>query len=459
MKLIHLSLATLAVLLLSRAICAEKPNIIWIMADDLGYNDLSCMGQKHFKTPNIDAMANGGMRFTQFYAGCTVCAPSRACFLTGQHTGHVYQRFNGRIQFREDPQDITIATTLKTAGYKTAMIGKSGLACNSNDSGLPNRKGFEHFFGFLSHVGAHRYYPTKLYRNGEEIAFENNNGKEGENYSGDEILNETLSWLDGNKDSSFFLHLSLQQPHADLQVPDSVRQRFIGKFDEKPYKGGHYRAEQNPRATFVAMVAYLDETVGKVVRKIKSLGLERETIIMFTSDNGPHFEGGHHADNFDSNGRFRGGKRDFYEGGIRVPMIAYWPGKIRPGSSSDLISAFWDFPATACELAGLPAPKDTDGISIVPTLTGIGEQKKHDHLYWEFYEQGGKQAVRSGKWKAIRLNVKKNRNGPLELYNLDSDPGETSNVAKRHPTIVERMEKIMEQEHTPSPVISFTAKK
>lgn len=434
----------------------QKPNIIWIVADDLGYNDLSCMGQTNFETPRIDAMAKDGMKFTQFYAGSTVCAPSRACFLTGQHTGHVYQRFNGKVAFREDPLDYTIASRLQSAGYKTAMIGKSGLACNDDDGALPNRKGFDHFFGFISHGAAHRYYPKEMFRNGDVVVYENNHMQEGTVYSGDEFIHESLQWIDQQQAEPFFLHMSLQQPHADLQVPDNYRQPFIGKFDETPGGGNHYRFEEHPKATVAAMITYLDESVGKVVDKIDQLGLSERTLIMVTSDNGPHSEGGHSPETLDSNGPLRGGKRDFYEGGIRVPLIAYWPGKIAAGSTSDLICASWDFPSTACELAGIDPPEATDGVSLVPTLTNTGTQQQHDHLYWEFYERGGKQAVRAGDWKAVRLNVSKKPNGRLELYNLSTDIGEKNNVASQHPAIVKRMAEIMVQEHTPSEIISFS---
>ena len=438
---------------------AEQPNIIWIVADDLGYNDLSCMGQKNFKTPRLDQLAAEGMKFTQFYAGSTVCAPSRACFMTGQHTGHVYQRFNGKIQFRDDPFDMTIATLLKRAGYQTAMIGKSGLACNSNDGKLPNRKGFDYFYGYSSHTAAHRYYPKQLWRNGEAVKFEGNNGREGKTYSGDLFLKESLQWIEKSRDKPFFLHLSLQQPHADLQVPEKYRKRFLGKFKEKPFKRGYYRSEENPKATTAAMITYLDESIGKIVDLVKKLRLEKKTYIMFTSDNGPHGEGGHHPENFDSNGPLRGMKRDLYEGGIRVPLIAWCPGTIPAGKTSDLISASWDFPATACELAGIDPPEKTDGISLVPTLTGRGKQKQHDYLYWEFYEQGGKQAVRSGKWKGIRLNVKRERHGRIMLFNLQKDLGEKNNVADKHPDVVKRLTQIMEEAHTPSKIVSFKSRR
>lgn len=434
----------------------DQPNIIWIVADDLGYNDLSCMGQKNFSTPSIDQMAKEGMRFTQFYAGCTVCAPSRACFLTGLHTGHVFQRFNGDVQFREDPLDRSVATFLKEAGYTTAMIGKSGLSCNSTDGDLPGRKGFDFFFGYTSHREAHRYYPRELWRNGEKVKYDANQGQDGEIYSGDEMLRETLQWIEANQSGPFFLHMSLQQPHADSAVPDKYRNMFLGQFDEEPYpEGKHYRPEPCPKATVAGMITYLDESVGQVVKKIKELGIENNTIIMFTSDNGPHFEGGHHPDHFDSNGALRGGKRDLYEGGIRVPLIVWGPGTIPAGSTSDVISAFWDFPATACELAGAALPVETDGISLVPTLTGVGKQKVHDYLYWEFYEQGGKQAVRAGNWKAIRLQVGKDRDGPIELYNLENDLGETSDVSKEFPVVAKQMVELMNQAHTPSDIAKF----
>jgi len=451
------SLVFLSVILFARVGLAEepKPNIIWIVADDLGYNDLSCMGQQNFETPRIDAMAKNGMKFTQFYAGSTVCAPSRACFLTGQHTGHIYQRFNGKVAFRDDPLDFTVASMLQSAGYRTAMIGKSGLSCNDDDGALPNRKGFDHFFGFTSHGDAHRYFPRKMWRNGKLVSYRNNHFKEGAVYSGDEFLADSLNWIELQKENPFFLHMSLQQPHADLQVPDEYRQRFIGKFAETPSPDGHYRGETHPKATVAGMITYLDESIGKVVDRVEQLGLADRTLILVTSDNGPHSEGGHDPEALDSNGPLRGGKRDFYEGGIRVPLIAYWPGKIAAGSTSEMICASWDFPATACQLAGIDPPKETDGVSLVPTLTGRGTQNPHDHLYWEFYECGGRQAVRKDQWKAIRLNVSEDPDGKLELYDLENDIGETNDLASSHPDIVKQMAEIMEREHTPSPIISF----
>ncbi|MEM9368803.1 MAG: sulfatase-like hydrolase/transferase [Planctomycetota bacterium] len=433
------------------------PNFIVIVADDLGYNDLSCMGQTRFQTPHLDARAQQGMRFTQFYAGCTVCGPSRACLLTGQHTGHVFQRFNGQIQFREDPLDITIASRLKSQGYRTAMIGKSGLSCNSNDGNLPSRKGFDYFMGFTSHGAAHRYYPRQLWRDGILASYPDNQGKEGSVYTGDLFLEASLNWIDENQEAPFFLHLALQQPHADLQVPDAYRNKYIGRCEESPAPGGHYRAETHPKATFVGMIDYLDQSVGKIIQKLRDLKIDSNTVVFFTSDNGPHFEGGHSPEALDSNGIYRGGKRDLYEGGIRVPMIAWWPGHIPAEQTSSIASAFWDLPATMCDLAGLDIPESFDGISLVPTLLAKGSQSQHDYLYWEFYERGGKQAIRMGRWKGIRLEVSNDPNGPLEVYDLENDPSETQDLAGSHPEVAEQLNDWIKRAHTPSEAISFAS--
>lgn len=432
-----------------------SPNIILILADDLGYFDLGCYGQQNFATPHIDRLAAGGMRFTQHYAGSTVCLPSRACLLTGLHTGHVYLRGNGNHKFRPDPKDIVVARLLKDAGYRTALIGKSGLSGRSKEGSLPNRKGFDHFFGYVGHGAAHRYFPQSLWRNGERVNYPGNQGKEGDTYSGELFLQDALAWLEENKEGPFFLHLSLQQPHADLAAPPEWRERFLDRYDETPYEGGHYRAETHPKATFAAMVAYLDHSVGQIVAKLEEQGVAENTLILFSSDNGSMSEGGWDRNYFNSSGIYRGGKRDMYEGGIRVPLIAYWPGKIKPGTTSDHISAHWDFLPTACELAGVQPPAHIDGISYLPTLRGKADQLQHDYLYWEFYERGGKQAVRAGKWKGVRLHVSTDRNGPIELYNLEADPSETTNVAAEHPEVVERLAKYMEEAHEPSELFQF----
>ena len=433
----------------------DRPNIIFILADDLGYGDLSCFGQTNFSTPRIDRLAEEGMRLTNHYAGSTVCAPSRACLLAGQHTGHVYQRFNGNVQFRPDPDDRTVARLLKDAGYATAMIGKSGLSCNSEDGSLPNRKGFDHFFGYVSHRAAHRYYPEQLWRNGAPVGYPDNHDKSGAQYSGDLFLADALQFIERHKNGPFFLHLSLQQPHADLAVPLKWKEPFLEKYEETPFEGGHYRAESHPKATYAGMVTYLDHTVGKIIDKLREANVSENTLVIFSSDNGAMSEGGWSRRYFNSSGPLRGGKRDLYEGGIRVPTIAWWPGKVAPGSESPHVSAFWDFLPTVCEIIGVQTPSNTDGISYLPTLLGKGEQQTHPYLYWEFYEQGGKQAVRMGKWKGVRLDVSQNPDGALELYDLEADLGEAHNVALKHPDVARRLEELIRAAHTDSEIVSF----
>jgi len=448
MRLLMLAIAMIAAFASSSADAAEQPNIILILADDLGYGDLGCYGQKNFATPNLDRMAAEGMRFTQHYAGSNVCAPSRACLLSGQHTGHVFQRANGNIAFRPDPQDVSIARLLKNAGYRTALIGKSGLSSNTPNGSHPNEKGFDHFFGYTSHDAAHRYYPEWLWHHGEKVHYPDNHGKEGKHYSGDLFVADALEYLDAHQEGPFFLHLSLQQPHADLNVPAKWREQYVGKFDEIPHANdNHYRNETHPKATFAGMVSHLDDSVGKVLAKLRELGIEENTIVLFASDNGPMSEGGWNRDFFNSSGPLRGGKRDMYEGGVRVPLIAWQPGTIAAGKTSDHLSAFWDFAPTACEAAGVAPPADTDGISYLPTLRGEGKQAEHDYLYWEFYERGGKQAVRQGDWKAVRLDVQTDPDRPLELYNLADDLGETRDVASEHPEVVARLREIMREAH------------
>lgn len=429
----------------------QRPNFIFILADDLGYGDLGCYGGKNIETPRLDRMAAEGMRFTQHYAGSTVCAPSRACLLTGQHTGHVYQRANGDIEFREDPLDHCIARDFRTAGYTTALIGKSGLSCHSLDGLLPNRKGFDHFFGFIDHRSAHRHYPPSLWRNGKEINYPGNHGKEGDVYSGELFIEDALRFLDANRERPFFLHLALQQPHLGLHVPPGWRERYEGRFDESiPFHPGHYRGEKRPNATYAGMVSHLDHGIGRLLDKLEELGLAKNTLVLFASDNGHEDSGKWRNASFDSNGPLRGGKRDLYEGGIRVPMIAWWPGVVAAGGESDHVSAFWDFAPTACELAGFTMPSPLDGISYAPTLLGEGAQAEHDDLYWEFYERKGKAALRWGDWKGVRLNVNTANPSPLELYDLTVDLGEENNVAERRPEIVREIERRMAANHEPT---------
>jgi arylsulfatase A-like enzyme len=328
------------------------------------------------------------------------------------------------------------------------------VACNSEDATLPNEKGFDHFFGFLAHQAAHRFYPPVLFRNGERVEYPHNRGHEGEIYSGDLFLDESLRYLGERAagDQPFFLHLALQQPHADLSVPEEFRAPFMGRFEENPQPVGGYRPATHPAATYAGMVVSVDHTVRRILQKLRQLGIEGKTLVIFSSDNGSHSAGGYHYSMHDSNAPFRGGKRDLYEGGIRMPTIAWWPGTIQPGGRTDHVSAFWDFPPTALELAGLPVPVEMDGLSYVPTLLGRPEdQQSHEYLYWEFYEMGGRQALRSGDWKGVRLGVFNHPTAPLELYHLGEDPGEERNVAAQHPRIVERIEALMREAHQPHP--------
>jgi len=330
--------------------------------------------------------------------------------------------------------------------------------------GDPNNQGFDEFYGYNCQRYAHNYYPYFLRHNDKKVMLRGNEGKKTEQYGPDLIQEQTLRFIEANKDRPFFLFVPHVIPHAELFVPeDDIVRSYRGKFPEKPYKGiddgpnykiGGYGSVETPRANFAAMVTRLDRHVGEILDKLKQLGLDKKTLVMFTSDNGPHGEGGANPKYFNSNGGLRGMKRDLYEGGIRVPMIARWPGKIQAGSGSEHVSAFWDVMPTLAEIAGVDAPKDIDGISFAPTLLDR-PQKEHEYLYWEFHEQGGRQAVRRGKWKAIRLQVKRDPNGPLELYDLEADPHEEKNVASQHPDVVERMERIMKEAHTDSDVFLF----
>ncbi len=432
-----------------QAAAKDKPNIIYILADDLGYGDLSCYGQKMLKTPNLDKMAAEGIRFTQHYAGSTVCAPSRCVLLTGLHTGHCRIRTNGQQKLKEE--DVTVAEVLRDAGYATGCVGKWGVG--RPDDVDPKRNGFDYFYGYISMNHAHNCYPEWVIRNGKRVPLRNKLAAKWKNRGGadgvaikkvdfvpDLITEEALSFIDRNKDKTFFLYYSLNIPHANneagrdgMEVPD------FGEFADKDWP--------KPEKGFAAMIRMIDRDVGRVIAKLKEHGIDEKTLVIFTSDNGPHQEGGHRAPFFDSNGELRGTKRDLYEGGLRVPTIARWPGKIKPAQTSGHVSGFQDMMPTFADLAGAKCPK-TDGISMAPALLGKSkEQKTHKHLFWEFYEGGGKQAVLKGKWKAIRLRTQRNPNGPLELYDITKDIGEEKNVAKDHPEIVAEMAKIMKAEH------------
>ncbi len=447
----------------------EKPNIIYIVADDLGYGDLGCYGQKDIRTPNLDRMARQGIRFTQHYSGSTVCAPSRSCLMTGLHTGHTPVRGNKEYypegQHPLPAETLTIAEVLKRSGYATGAFGKWGLGYPGSD-GDPINQGFDEFFGYNCQRYAHNYYPYFLRHNDKKVMLGGNEGKKTEQYAPDIIQKQTLEFIEANKDKPFFVFVPHVIPHAELFVPeDDIVKSYRGKFPEKPYQGiddgknykiGGYGSVKTPRANFAAMITRLDRHVGEILDKLRETGLDKKTLVIFTSDNGPHSEGGANPSYFNSSGGLRGQKRDLYEGGIRVPMIAWWPGKISAGFKSNHISAFWDVMPTLAEIVGADVPENIDGISFLPTLMGKkSEQKKHEFLYWEFHERGGKQAVRKGKWKAIRLGVRKNPDGPLELYNLRTDPQEKNNIASEHPDIVARMERIMQEARTDSDIFLF----
>lgn len=445
-----------------------QPNIIYILADDMGYGDLGCYGQILLKTPHIDKMAAEGLRFTQHYAGSPVCAPSRASLMTGRDPGHCWVRgnyetgphgFGGELELR--PQDLTLAEVAKQAGYQTAVIGKWGMGMDGT-TGEPNQQGFDYSYGFLNQAHAHWQFPRYLYRNGKkELVAQNQEGKR--NYfSNDIFTDDALKFIRIHRDQPFFLYLSFTTPHAEMLVPeDSIFKSFKGKFKEKPFVRGTqgsngkdplgvYHSQPHPKAAFAAMITHIDNDVHRIITELKHLGIDENTLIMFSSDNGPHREGGHDPGYFNSNGRFRGGKRDLYEGGIRVPFIVRWPGTIKAGRVSDHISAFWDILPTIGDIAGIEIPDSaTEGLSLMPTLLGNREeQKQHNYLYWEFHENKySDQALRKGNWKAVRHDPDKS----LELYNLKTDPAEKRDVAEQNPKIVEKMERIMKTARVDNP--------
>lgn len=476
-KLIGMSGAMLAIPkgLESFAAGKRKPNVIFILADDLGYSDLSCYGQKRFKTPNIDKLALEGLRFTQAYSGSPVCAPSRCSLLTGKHTGHSYIRDNDEMNERgnvwsdqikfEGQRPIpagtfTLGHLFRNAGYKTACIGKWGLGAPETE-GVPNKQGFDFFYGYNCQRIAHTHYPPYLWRNDEkEYLFENkyfvtherlpedkdpNIPKSYEKYKGkqydfDLMLEESVQFINDNKNNPFFLYFTPTLPHVALQAPEDAIKEFENAFDETPYTGDkQYLPQQKPRAAYAAMITRLDRGVGKIMSLLKKLKLDEDTIVIFTSDNGATFKiGGYDPGFFMSNGDFRGAKADVYEGGIRIPLIARWPGKIKAGKETDQICAFWDFMPTFADLAQTKPASDTDGISIMPALTGKPEkQKQHEYLYWEHACK--QQAVRFNDLKGIR----KKPDGEIELYNIKLDPQEKNNIAKGYPEIVEHVKEMM----------------
>ncbi|NOY95772.1 MAG: arylsulfatase [Chlorobi bacterium] len=480
----------------------SKPNIIYILADDLGYAEVGCYGQEKIETPNIDALATNGMRFTQHYAGAPVCAPSRCVLLTGKHLGHAQIRGNDEWASRgavwdfeavaKDPNlegqrplkpgTKTIGRLLQSAGYKTAIVGKWGLGAPLTE-GIPNKQGFDFFYGYNCQRQAHTYFPVHLWKNTTKVLLNNKmvppqtKLPEGADlydpktyadfwltdYSPELMQNEVINFIKESKGQPFFMYYASPIPHNPLQAPKRWVDYYVEKFgDESPYDGSRgYFPHRYPHACYAAMVSYMDEQVGEIVATLKELGLYENTIIMFSSDNGPTYSGGADSPWFDSAKPFKSergrGKGFVYEGGIRVPMIAQWPGKIKAGSKTGLISAFYDVLPTVCDIAGVEASGDIDGISFLPTLLGEEGQGEHEFLYWEFPAYQGQQAVRMGKWKAIRKDIFKG-NKTLELYNLDEDIREQNDVAADNPAIVKKIEAIMEQEHTPAEIERFKIK-
>jgi arylsulfatase len=464
----------------------KRPNIIFILADDLGYGELGCYGQQRIETPNIDALAASGMRFTQHYAGAPVCAPSRCALLTGKHTGHAAIRGNDEWDDRGDvwnyqamladptlegqrpmPEDeVTIARLLQDAGYATALVGKWGLGAPHSNS-TPLHKGFDLFYGYNCQRQAHTYYPAHLYRNDQRVHLANpivapNTGlAAGDDpqaadsyrnytlleYAPDLMFTELTGFVDENRSRPFFLYWATPIPHMPIQAPQRWVDYYVQKFgEEEPYLGDRrYYPHRYPHAGYAAMITYLDEQVGLLVQQLKDLGIHENTLIIFTSDNGPTHNGGTDSPWFNSGGPFKceqgWGKGYLHEGGIRVPMIASWPAEIAKETTSHLVSAFWDVLPTLCDIAGIATPAATDGISFLPELTGK-EQATHAYLYWEFPVYGGQQAVRLGNWKGIRKNIRKD-NLRIELYDLEHDLREQTDVAAEHPEIVRRMEDIM----------------
>ena len=441
---------------------AEKPNMIFILADDLGYGDLGCYGQQTIQTPRLDQMAAEGMRWTQFFAGSTVCAPSRSVLMTGQHMGHTHVRGNAGKQnmLRQSlrAEDVTVAEVLKKAGYTNALIGKWGLG-EVNQPGFVLDQGFDHFFGYLNQVHAHNYYPEFLWHQRQKMPLRNEVERTERTYGGfhggaatkridyshDLFVEQSLQFLDEHQDDHFFLYLALTIPHANNEGT-----RMTGNGAEVPdhgiYQDRDWPDQDKGQA---AMITRADGDVGRILDHLRELGIAENTLVFFTSDNGPHDEAGHDLERFDPNGPLRGIKRALYEGGIRVPAIAWWPGTVPAGTTTDTIAYFGDWMATAAELAGAEPPAETDSISLVPTLTGHPEkQQEHEYLYWESYEQGSRQAVRFGRWKAIRQPM---FTGAIELYDLREDLGEQTNVAAEHGEIVKRAARYLQQAHTPHP--------
>ncbi|HPR82316.1 MAG TPA: arylsulfatase [Pontiellaceae bacterium] len=425
----------------------RPPNIIYILADDLGYGDLSCYGQKKFSTPQIDRLAQDGLRFTQFYAGSAVCAPSRCSLMTGLHTGHAPVRANREAKSEgQEPMPegtVTLPALLRQAGYVSGMFGKWGLGAPGSSS--DPMVYFDEFFGYNCQRQAHSYYPDHLWHNRETVPLDK------KTYSHDLILKASFDFIRAHRNEPFFCYLAVTIPHAAMQAPPALHEKYRKLFPQFENLIGKYDGAQvqNPVAALPAMIEHLDTGVGQLMDLLNELGIDRNTLIIFTSDNGPHKEGGNNPAFWNSSGSLRGGKADLYEGGLREPFIARWPGVIAPGTVSDVPAAAWDILPTLCELARTAPPADIDGISLVPALKGQ-PQPAHDYLYWELEQQGGQQALRKGNWKAVRRNILKNPQAAIELYDLSKDPAESTNVAALHPEIVQTLTTLLQQARTES---------
>ncbi|AWG23251.1 arylsulfatase [Flavobacterium faecale] len=461
---------------LGHAQSKTKPNVIYILADDLGYGDLSCYGQKKFATPNIDKLAARGIKFTQHYSGSAVCAPSRSTLITGLHTGHTSIRGNlerghdleGQVAM--DGTEVTIADIFKNAGYATGAFGKWGLGFIDSE-GDPLNQGFDEFYGYNCQRKAHRYFPPYLWHNKEKIFLKGNDYTEKVTYAPDEIQKATLEFIVKNKKKPFFAYVPFVLPHAEIISPnDAVYNAFKGKYKEgKPFVLPNnylsdygpnmveykYASQLAPHAVYATMVTRLDNYVGEIMSKLVELGIADNTLVIFTSDNGPAVEGGADPEFFDGTAGLRGVKRDLFEGGIRAPFLAVWPNKIKGGTSSNVISAFWDMKPTFAAIVGEKKIGKTDGISLLPTLLGQKTQKLHPYMYWEFPQTGGRKAVRLGNWKGVIYDMTQKENPEFQLYDLSTDPAETKNIAKANPKIVTQMLDIMKKEHTDSVLFPF----
>lgn len=439
----------------------EKPNIIFILADDMGIGDAGCYGQNKIKTPNIDALAKSGVQFMHHYSGSTVSAPSRCALLTGKHTGNGVIRGNigektplGHFDLSLPDTEVTVAEVLKQKGYATFCVGKWGLG-GPQTQGSPLNQGFDEFYGYLSQGAAHSYYPEYLYENEKKVA---TNGV----YSHYLIMEKGLEYIEKNSDKPFFGYFAVTPPHADLDIPDLGQ--YDKKFPETPYinnKNKGYKTQLQPKAAFAAMVSEVDNNVGQILSLLKKIGKLENTIVIFSSDNGVHNVGGSDPEFFDSNGPFRGYKRDLYEGGVRAPFVVSWPSQIKTPFYSNHVSTFWDFLPTVCDIVGSKVPSGTNGISYLPELMQNGKkQKTHNYIYFEFYEQGGKQSIlRKDGWKLIRLQVSNPKKTSEELYNIYHDPSEIANVIDQHPKIAAQLRNELNKQRTESTHFNFNSNK